>query len=171
MKAFFRLSTTAVAASAMMAAGSAYAADNDTMTVSAEVTAVCDVVASPFTFTPKATNTGTDWDHTASPLSITCTNGAGYSIKIDPGANQETLNTSDRRMLNGTTDFLPYKLYSDAFTTEVLPNNTNGNYSAAETGSGEAQTHDLWARVAAADLTAAKALTYTDTVTVTVTLN
>lgn len=159
MSKFFRLSTLALAAGTMLAAGPAYAADNADMTVSAEVTAVCDVTVNNFTFTATPSNIATDWDHTeANAISITCTNGAGYSIGIDPGANQETLDTTDRRMANGT-DYLPYKLYSDAHTTEVAADNAAGNYSATETGNGTAQSHSLAARVAQADVNAAKAQT------------
>lgn len=168
MRNFIRLSAV-LAAGTMLAAGSAYA-DTDTMTVSGEVTAVCDVIATNISFADTPSNIATDWDLApTAALSVTCTNDAGYSIGIDEGANQSAA-TENRRMANGT-EYLPYTLYKDNFVTDVAPDFAPNNYSGTEVGTGSAQSFDLAARVAQADVNAAKALEYTDTIEVTITLN
>ena len=100
-----------------------------------------------------STNKDTSMDFT-----VTCTNGAAYTISMDNGQNASG---STNRMKNGT-EYVSYELYQDnGYTTVWDTSSTVGG-----TGTGTAQTYTVYGRVPPQPTPSAG--TYTDTVTITV---
>ena len=91
--------------------------------------------------------------------------------RMDNGAN---VSGSQRRMKNGTTNFLNYNLYVDSARTNAWTTATSNAACAAPsscflgTGSGSSQSVNIYGRVPSTG-TAPPTGTYTDTVTMTVT--
>lgn len=104
-----------------------------------------------------------DVDQT-STMSVTCTSGAPYSVKLNAGANPSSAGDVDtRRMKSSGTDYVSYNLYSDSAGGTTWENTTG----VARTGTGSAETITVYGRIPAQTTPAAD--TYTDTVTVTLT--
>jgi len=142
------------------------------LTVQITITASCTINAATLDF---GSNPGTSLlsanVDASTTVSVTCTNGAPYSIGMDNGAN---VSGSQRRMKNGTTNFLNYNLYTDsgrtsAWTTAASNSTcTTANSCALGTGTGSAQTVNIYGRVPTV-ATAPAAGVYTDTVVMTIT--
>lgn len=98
-------------------------------------------------------------------IDVTCTQGTAYTIALNDGANADA---TSRRMIGQVinTDFVPYELYSDAYTTLWGDGTTFGAVKGGLTGNGAAQNHVIYAQVPSAN---ASAQDYQDTVTATVT--
>lgn len=98
-------------------------------------------------------------------IDVTCTQGTAYSIALNDGANA---NATSRRMIGQTlaTDFVPYQLYSDAYTTLWGDGTTFGALKGAQTGTGAIQNHIVYGQVPSTNFSAQD---YKDTVTATVT--
>ncbi len=109
--------------------------------------------------------TATDNDATTS-IAVTCTLLTSYNIGLNAGTT--TGGTVAQRKMQGVTpaNTLNYNLYSNAGRTTIW-GNTIGTNTVAATGSGTAQNHTVYGRIA--NGTAANADTYSDTITVTVT--
>ena len=147
--------------------------DTSTLTVGATVQNNCAIGNGALSFgtrtlsvTKGAGTAGTIADVDAdsgTSISIICTNGASAAINADTGANA---NSGVRRMVSGL-NFLAYELYTDAGRATVLDGTTG---SIAYTGTGAATTTTaIYGRIAGADLQAAPAGVYADTVALTVT--
>ena len=142
------------------------------LTVQITITASCTINAATLDF---GSNPGTNLlsanVDTSTTVSVTCTNGAPYSIGMDNGAN---VSGSQRRMKNGATNFLNYNLYTDsgrtnAWTTAATSTTcTTANSCALGTGNGAAQSVSIFGRVPTV-ATAPSAGAYTDTVVMTIT--
>lgn len=102
-----------------------------------------------------------------STISVTCTSGAEYTLSLDDGANPDTT----RRMLNGATNYVSYRLYSDSGHTTLWGDGTTFGDAVSGTGNGQEQQVTVYGRVEAADnATTPPAGAYSDTVTVEVAL-
>ncbi len=89
--------------------GCTQAGDVNGFTVSATVTASCTVFASPMDF-GLSTGTINDPIDSAAMLSVSCTNGVGYSIGLDGGQSS----TATGRMMTSGAGGLAYGLFHDA---------------------------------------------------------
>jgi spore coat protein U-like protein len=100
-----------------------------------------------------------------SSISVSCTNTTPYNVGFDKGVNGATVTT--RQMKGGPTDeLISYSIYSNAGRTTNW-GNTVGTDTVAGTGSGSAQTIQVYGRVP--PQTTPTPGNYTDTITVTVT--
>jgi spore coat protein U-like protein len=135
----------------------------DSFTVSAEVTAVCEVIAEDLDFGSydAASSSPTD---AQSDIEVTCTPGTTYDIGLNAGTGTGATVT-DRSMLNRTVE-LDYALYSDAARTTNW-GETVGIDTVAGTGDGTPIDHNVYGRIAAGQFVAAGS--YSDTINVSVT--
>lgn len=159
---------TPVAAGIMLAVAGAAQADskNASFTVSATVAKACTIDANNM-------NMGTwsgigNLDGTTT-VTVKCTNGTSFNVALDNGANGTS--TADRKLGDGA-ERLSYNLFRDSGRTQVW-GSTIGTNTVSGTGTGMATANersiDVYARIAQADLLAAKPGTYTDSVTATIT--
>ncbi|MGE0044470.1 MAG: spore coat U domain-containing protein [Hyphomonadaceae bacterium] len=163
----FRLGAALAAGFFACAAPSALAAtDTDGMTVTATVIASCDVVADDLAFGNYDPVSGTPLD-AETEIDVTCTNGTDYTISLNQGVG--TGATVAARLMTSGADTLTYALYQDSNHT-IVWGQTIGVDTVAATGSGVAQTYDVYGRVPIHQ-TAPAGAGYTDTITVTVTYN
>ena len=96
---------------------------------------------------------------TSMDFTVTCTNGADYTIAMDNGQNASG---STNRMKNGS-EYVSYELYQDNSYSTVWDDSS----TVGSTGTGTAQTFTVYGRVPPQATPTAG--TYTDTVTITVT--
>lgn len=161
-----RLAMLATVASVAVTAVPASAETTATaMTVGATVTKNCILATTPINLGDIDTTSTAARDQTGS-ISVTCTNGAGWSAAADAG---QTVGATPgtRRMVNGT-DVLDYALYSDATRTILWGDGTAGTTPITDTGNGIAQDKIIYASVLPGQV-AAHAGAYTDQISVTVT--
>jgi spore coat protein U-like protein len=127
------------------------------------VTNSCAVAATPLAF---GAYSGAQLD-VGTSLSVTCTNGAAYTVGLGAGAGAGAT-VADRIMTGGTggADTLHYALFSDTGRTANW-GETPGTDTVANTGSGIAQTMPVFGRILPGQ-TSVTAGTYADTVGVTV---
>lgn len=157
-----RLITILAAASLMGATASAPAATAiGSMAVSATVLASCIVAATPMAF---GNYSSTQLDSTASVV-VTCSNGTSYNVGLDAGTGTGA-SVSTRKMTGTSGASLNYALYKDASRSTVW-GTTVGTDTLAGTGTGLAQTLNVYGRISASQYPGAGA--YADTVVVTVT--
>jgi spore coat protein U-like protein len=148
---------------ALAAPGPAHAgSDDDTFQVTATVLAACIVVASDLSFGVYDPTSASPTD-ASSTLDVTCTNGAAYTVALDPGAGVGA--TVSARKMNKGADELTYGLYRNAGRTLVW-GQTVGVDTLAGTGTGAVQSLTVYGRIPAGQ--AAPAGAYADQVTVTV---
>lgn len=97
-------------------------------------------------------------------IDVICTSGTAYTLMLNDGANADA---TSRRMKGQTsaTEFVPYELYSDAYTTLWGDGATFGALKGGLTGTGAIQNHIIYAQVPSAN---SPAQVYKDTVTATV---
>lgn len=136
---------------------------NDSFTVSAEVTAVCEVIAQDLDFGTYDSASSSPAD-AQSNIEVTCTPGADYDIGLSAGTGTGAT-VSDRSMLNGAVE-LNYGLYSDAARTTNWGNTVNTD-TVEGTGDGTAIDHTVYGRIPAGQYVAAGS--YSDTIDVSVT--
>jgi spore coat protein U-like protein len=128
--------------------------------VTATVAPSCSITANALNF---GAYTGTALNATTT-ISVTCANGSPYNIGLDPGqASGATVTT--RKMVNGSKT-LGYALYSDSVRTKNW-GNTVGTDTVAGTGSGSAQTLNVYGQVPAGQTPVPGS--YADTITATLT--
>ncbi|WP_049722205.1 Csu type fimbrial protein [Gilvimarinus polysaccharolyticus] len=98
-------------------------------------------------------------------IEVSCTQGTPYTLALNNGANADA---TSRRMIGQTvaTDFVPYELYLDTYTTLWGDGVTFGAVKSGLTGNGTTQSHAIYAQVPSAN---ASAQDYKDTVTATIT--
>lgn len=149
-------------AAALLAMGSRAVALSATTTfpVSATVVASCQVTAGALAFPNYDAVAGAAVDG-QSALTVTCTQAAPYTIGLDGGANSAAATAGARAMVSGG-NHLDYNLYSDAARTTLW----GGAATVAGTGTGLAQTVNVYGRIPGGQNV--PALAYGDTVTVTV---
>ena len=141
------------------------------LTVSITVTASCSINAATLTFPSTASDVlAAGAVDGATTVSVTCTNQSPYAIGMGLGANA---NGTQRRVNNGSGVYLDYNLYTNAgrtnlWSTEVPASPTScptANTCFLGTGTGAAQSVDIYGRVPAASSIAG---TFTDTVLMTI---
>ena len=123
-------SIATISAAVLLAlAGSAQAATKTTsFNVSASVAANCLVSATNLAFgayTGVAALTGT------SGVTVRCTNGTGYQVKLSPGGGSFAT-----RLLSDGTNTLQYNLYTSAANTTIWGDGTSSTGFNSGTGSG-----------------------------------
>ena len=138
-----------------------------TMSVSATVSNNCTVNAGALSFgayDPVSANATTPLNAT-STVTLTCTNGAATTIRLNQGINPLTGSTATvpLRQLAATTNRLRYYIYQDAARTTAWGDSTAGK---AFTGTGTAVAISVYGSIAAGQNVPAGS--YGDTVTVTV---
>jgi spore coat protein U-like protein len=132
------------------------------LTISAEVVASCTIDQVGAISLTGLTNSAAGTS--SSDIDVTCTNGTGYDVLIDNGAN---FAAGSRNLLGDlTAEALPYGLFTSVAYSTPWPAVAGG--TAAFTGSGGSETHTVYLQIPAVSLVAAKADTYSDTVNVTV---
>lgn len=94
-------------------------------------------------------------------LTVLCTNTTPWNVTFNTGTNPDG---TQRRMVGGSTEYIPYNLYSDA--TRTTPINAANAYSG--TGNGQVQAYNIYGRIPAGT-TLPSPGAYIDTVVMTVT--
>lgn len=141
----------------------------DNLAVSADVTASCTITTTALAFgnyDPVVAHASTPLDGTGT-VTVACTTGSPVTITLGQGANPDASSTAIaplRRLINGV-DFLNYSLFSDAGRTAVWGDDLTVDVET--TGTGIAEDHTVYGRIAAGQNMPAGA--YTDTVVATVT--
>lgn len=134
----------------------------DDFQVSAEVIAACSISATDLDFGDYNPVVGNAVD-ASSTVSVTCTNGAGYSIGLSGGGSG---NAADRAMDHAVESAtLDYGLFRDALRTQNWGDVAD---TVDGTGTGANQDHAVYGRVLASQSTALMG-SYADTITATVT--
>lgn len=155
-----------IAGGALVVLGASSAAkagtQQTTIGVSATVTANCSITALPVAFGNINPLAGTAFTATGS-VTVTCTNGSGWSVAADAGGGNGATLASRRMTFSGNT--LNYSLFTDSGHNNVWG---SGTAAVTGTGSGAAQTFTVYGRIPAGQ-TGVPAGTYADTVNVTVT--
>lgn len=97
-----------------------------------------------------------------SKVGVLCSNGTAWTVAMNSGLN---VSGTQRRMSGGSSEYVPYTLYSDSTRTTAIGINTT---ALSGTGTGALQSYDIYGRIPAGT-TLASAGVYTDTVTLTLT--
>ncbi len=156
----------AIAAAALCMSQTSMATDvTGIVSVSASVTPDCAVGTSTLAFgsASSATIQAGNVDATGT-VSVNCTAGVGYTIKLDVGAGAGATFAS-RKMTSGA-NLLNYSIYDSAGRTSVWGDGTGATVTVASTGTGAAQSISAYGRIFGAQTPPPG--TYTDTVNVTV---
>jgi spore coat protein U-like protein len=166
-----RILIPAMAAGSFLTAGAAEAATKQTnMSVNMVITADCTVSATALDFgTLQAIDmSGTHDDVTPGVVTVTCTNGHPYTISLGAG-NGGSATVAARKMTGGPggTATIDYTLYTTSGRSAVWGDGTLSTLTVGDTGTGNAQTFDVFGQVPQQDDVGVG--TYSDSVTVTVT--
>ena len=144
-------------------------------TVTATVTATCNLVATPTIAFGTITGIGTvAADVTAQgTITVICSTGASYTIYIGDGANRVAPGSGNRQMANGAGR-LPYQLYKTNAYAAIWDatggtSTTGGSGGVNGTGTSANQNLTVYGRIAAGTAIPAVLGNYTDTVLITVT--
>lgn len=167
MKTITSWSLAAGGAAVLLGAPTGALADSKqtTMGVSATVSANCTISAGTVDF--NAINPQSATAHTATgTVTVTCTNGAAWSIGADAGGGTSATLTN-RRMMSGA-NAINYSLFTDSGYVNVWGSGAGGTVQLTGTGTGSAQALTIYGRVPAGQTTI-RAGTYGDTINVTVT--
>lgn len=146
------------------------ATSTENLAVSADVVANCTITTAPLAFGDYdaiVANASTALDGTGT-VTVTCTSGSAVTIALGQGANADTGSTAAapaRRLLNGTTNYLSYSLFSDTGRTIVWGGDATVDVETTGTGAADAKT--VYGRVDAGQNVPTGA--YADTVVATVT--
>jgi spore coat protein U-like protein len=162
------------AAAALIALGAApvqSATTTGTLTVTAQVAAVCLVSNATLAFGTYTPGTGNLDQQTN--IGVRCTRGTGFTVSLNGGGGG---NIAARRMASTGTpaEQLQYQLYTDAGRNTTFGDGTTGS-TVGGTGAGmgvpQTQNVTVYGRVPdnAANQAAAVLADYTDSVTITVT--
>lgn len=161
----FKTALAALACAATFATPASAGSQQTSLGVSATVNANCTVSANAVDFGTVDTLSASAVNGTGS-VSVTCTNGTGWTAAADIGAGSGATFATRRMTYSGNT--LNYTLYRDSGRTQVWGDGTGSTYTIANTGSGSAQSFTVYGRVPGGQ-SSAPAGGYTDTVGVTIT--
>jgi spore coat protein U-like protein len=134
-----------------------------TMAISATVLSSCGVTALPLAFGTYSPTQSTNTTATTT-VAVTCTNGTPYNVGLNAGTGTGASVTT-RKMTSGSNT-LNYSLYSDTGYSTVW-GSTIGTNTVTGTGTGLAQTINVYGSITA--LQSVPAGAYTDTITVSLT--
>jgi len=144
-------------------------------TVTATVTATCNLVATPTIAFGSISGIGTvAADVTAQgTITVICSTGASYTIYIGDGANRVAPGSGNRQMANGAGR-LPYQLYKTNAYAAIWDatggtSTTGGSGGVNGTGTGVNQNLTVYGRIAAGTAVPTVLGNYSDTVLITVT--
>jgi spore coat protein U-like protein len=147
-----------------LASGYAFAGTaTTTLGVSLTINAGCNVSSSPLAFLAQSVLASAA-NQTGS-VSVTCTNTTPYNVGLDKGAGSGA-SVSNRLMTGPSSATVAYGLFQDIAHTANW-GNTVGTDTVSGTGNGNAQTVNVYGRIAPQTTPAPGA--YADTVNVTVT--
>ncbi|WP_077033760.1 spore coat U domain-containing protein [Pelomonas sp. KK5] len=139
----------------------------NTFQVTATVVSSCTVSGTTLNFggsiDPLATATPLD---ATSTLSVQCTNTTPYTVALNAGSNAGGASNFSARAMKSGARSLAYQLYLDTGHSSVWGDGTASSATYSGTGSGSAQTLNIYGRLPS--LANVVPGTYTDTVTVTV---
>lgn len=141
------------------------------LSVTASVTANCTITTAPVAFgayDPIVTNASAALTGNGT-LNVTCTSGASSAVTLGEGSNPNAGSTAAvpaRRLKDGGTNFLTYKLFSESTRTTVWGDTTPTGLAAA-TGTGSLTTLTVYGAIDAGQNVPAG--NYTDTVLATIT--
>ena len=161
------LKTLLVGAGVLVASTGLASAQSATMTSSITISRSCNFPITGTTLTlgfPNSGNlTGVTTAATNSSLSVTCTSGTGYNVKLDGGTSLDS-GSGYRRMKLGADKFIPYEMFRNSTYDGFANWSPDSNFLF--TASGSAQTVPLFGviRNFTGVVTAG---TYTDTVAIT----
>ena len=155
-----------IAAASLASVPASAATTSTSLSVTATVTANCTVSSSALAF-PNVNPLGGNVDG-AGGISVTCTNGTGWTATAGLGAGSGA-SFAARRMTLGS-DLLDYNLYTDSGRTNVWGDGSGSTTVFSNTGSGLAQAVTVYGRVPTGQTTVPPG-NYADTVSVTVTYN
>lgn len=158
----FRTSLAAAVAACCCVSLAQAGTATDDFQVSAEVIAACSISASDLEFGDYNPVAGSAVDGT-STVSVTCTNGAGYSIGLSAGGSGDVAARAMDHSVEVAT--LAYALFRDALRTE---NWGDVSDTVNASGTGANQEHTVYGRVAGSQSSALLG-SYADTITATVT--
>lgn len=158
-------SSAIIAAAGVLALGLSTVANAATTTtatfaVTATVQSNCTIAAAPLAF---GTYTGAV-NNAASTITATCTNTTPYNVGLNAGTATGATVTN-RSMVNGAS-LLNYKITSDSGHATNW-GNTVGTDTVTGTGSGAAQTLNVYGQIPAAQFVSPGS--YSDTITATLT--
>jgi spore coat protein U-like protein len=137
-----------------------------TFQVSLTVTTNCSISANPLAFGSTNSALATTAIAQSTSLSVTCNNGASYTLSLDKGTT--TGSTVTNRLLAGTgsnTQTVQYELYSDSGHSTIWGDSTGGS-TVSGTGTGAAQTITVYGQVPSQTVPTADTYTSTETATV-----
>lgn len=115
----------------------------------------------------------TSRDYTAQgAVNTTCNNGTPYSIYLGDGNNRIT--GGFRRMTNGSSQYIPYQLYQNSTYSTVWDTTggvtaVGGSGGVSKTGSGSAQSTNVYGKIPQGTTISTTPGNYSDSVVVTVT--
>lgn len=115
----------------------------------------------------------TSRDYTAQgAVNTTCNNGTPYSIYLGDGNNR--IAGGFRRMTNGSSQYIPYQLYQNSTYSTVWDTTggvtaVGGSGGVSKTGSGSAQSTNVYGKIPQGTTISTTPGNYSDSVVVTVT--
>lgn len=140
----------------------------NTFQVTATITSSCNVSGTTLNFGSTIDPLGTAVPlDAASTLTVTCSNTTPYAVSLNAGTNAGGASNFSARTLKSGSNTLGYQLYLDSGRTTVWGDGTASSSTKSGTGSGSAQTLQVYGRIPT--LSGVVPGTYTDTVTVTIT--
>lgn len=155
------LATALAAAGVPALAGSA----TGTVATSATLTADCTISISPLSFSTSSALIATNADTTTS-LQVACTQGTAYSVALSAGAYPGATTTTRRMMGSDGTSSVSYSISQDVARSKNW-GTVVGTDTLAGVGAGTTVNVSVYSRIPAGQ-PAVPAMTYTDTVTATV---
>lgn len=133
------------------------------LVVSATVLSVCGVAATPLVF-GNYSGTGSSPTDATSIVTALCTAGVPYTISMNEGTG--TGGTVVTRKLTSGGNLLNYTLYTDANRTTIWGDGTSSTATVTGTGGLLPQTHTVYGRIPASQLSSFGV--YGDLVTITI---
>ena len=158
---------SAIVAGAMGLSATSYAAtDTSTMTVSTTVLMSCNISAGAMTFASYDPTLAEDSNAEAT-IDSTCTSGGAAVITMGQGqgGHTDSSDTSPERQMTAGSEKLEYEVYSDSGRATEWGNTSATGVSV--TGTGSAQSLTAYGTITG--LQQVSAVSFTDSVTVTVT--
>lgn len=157
------ISVTTLIASVAFASAAQAATATTSFNVTSTVIDVCAVSAGNLGFGTYSPIGGSALDG-SSTITITCTLGTPYNVRLSQGANGSSVTA--RKMLRASgTELMNYSLYRNAGRTQNW-GETDNTDTLSSTGTGVSQAHTVYGRIPAAENVPTGS--YSDTVTVTV---
>jgi len=154
--------------------GGGWDSGNTTITANYVVPSMCQLDSTSNVDFGNINDIGTtSRDYTAQgAVNTTCNNGTSYSIYLGDGINR--IAGGFRRMTNGSSQYIPYQLYQNSTYTTVWDTTggvatVGGSGGVSKTGSGTAQSTNVYGKIPQGTAISTTPGNYSDTIVVTVT--